>query len=188
MATSNTYPTSGFTSLIAPYVDTGYLFEELNTNAVDVKMVLNNTTHYTITLNTDLVDWSVVDTVVAAHTGEKPETLDELKSRRIKEINDKTDYLVHTGYVTLNGINFSTAFVSQFNITALKDHTASFTFPKDITTYEQDTYQIEEADVDTLWVLMKDNVDAKLDAGRVLKKSIIDAADKAAVDAVVDNR
>jgi hypothetical protein len=119
-----------------------------------------------------------------------------LKTQRLAEINGKTDLLVHTGTVELFPANgstgesyiFSTSFVSQFNITAIRDHTADFTFPKDVTTYDQDTYALEQVDVDVLWNLMKDSVDAQIGAGRALKKQIIDATTVAEVNAIVDTR
>lgn len=115
-------------------------------------------------------------------------TLGAYKAVRYNEINAKTDYLVHTGYVTFDGVNFSTSFTSQFNMTAIKGNPADFTFPKEITTYEQDTYDLASTDVDALWTAMKDSVDAQIAAGRALKKSVTDAVDRAGVDAVVDNR
>ena len=72
-------------------------------------------------------------------------------------------------------------------MTRIKD--AGYSFPKNIITLEHETYALaDQAAADALHALIETEVDDELSAGWTLKDSIFDAADKAAVDAVVDSR
>lgn len=110
------------------------------------------------------------------------------KQYRYNEIDFKTASLVVSAGFTYDGQQFSTSIVAQKNWSDLKYSKSSFTFPKNISTKNYGTYAIAEANVDAFWDAGKDAIDPIIDAGRVLIQSITDAADRAAIEAIIDNR
>ena len=126
-----------------------------------------------------------VDTTVLAHV-EVP--LSSYKTNKYNAIDAKTGYLVVSAGFTYDGVVFSTSLNAQKNWSDLKYSKSTFTFPKNISTKAHGTYALAEANVDAFWLAGKDVIDPLLDAGRALIQAITDAANEAAVDAVVDNR
>ena len=91
------------------------------------------------------------------------------------------------GFV-FDGATFSLSANAQRNWDSIKTSKADYTFPLDITTMDNDTYSLTNPNVQSFWVAARDAVKTPLDSGRVLKTTIHDAIDIAAVDAVIDNR
>lgn len=114
-------------------------------------------------------------------------TLSDYKQLRYNEIDGKTMALIAPGF-TYDGKQFSLSIPAQNNWSGLHDNSADFIFPYDITTIDNDTYSLTSANLNAFWTAAKDVLEDKLGTGRALKKQIFDAADEAAVDAVVDNR
>lgn len=114
-------------------------------------------------------------------------TLDEYKAIRFGEIDTKTGGLISSGFVH-DSKTFSLSFNAQANWHTLKNQKAEFTFPKDVTTKNNDTYSLADVDVDSFWDAGKAVIEGHLTSGRDLKKSIFDAVDKDAVAAIIDNR
>lgn len=114
-------------------------------------------------------------------------TLEGYKELRYNEINAKTAQLISTGFV-FDSQTFSTSYNAQLNWSEIHSNQSDFTFPLDISTKDNNKYSLAAVNVDTFWQAGKDFVKAHLDSGRDLKKSIFDAIDKTAVDAIIDNR
>ena len=120
--------------------------------------------------------------------GEDPiQVLARAKKFKYDQIDYKTAALIAGGF-TFDGRQFSLSLYAQANWHALKDNTSEFTWPKDVTTIDNDTYSLAESDVVGLWQAGKTALDSHLESGRLLKKQVFDAADVAAVLAVVDTR
>lgn len=113
--------------------------------------------------------------------------LSELKEFRYDQIDDKTDELITTGFIYDNE-TFSTSHHAQMNWNSLRNQTGEYTWPLNISTKDNNTYSLLQANVPAFWTELIDALADHVDSGRVLKKSIFIAADIAAVDAVVDNR
>lgn len=131
-----------------------------------------------------LADENSLTTVVGNHIAT---TLVEYRNVRHLEIDLKTTELIEVGFI-YDSITFSLSNLSQGNYDALQNNTSYYTWPKDISTKDSDTYELAEANVDTFWTAYKDVVEGHIETGRVLNASIKNAADKDAVDAIVDNR
>jgi len=116
---------------------------------------------------------------------EKP--IAELKAQRYAEIDGKTGQLIGTGFV-FDSKTFSLSIPAQNNWHAIMNQKSQFTDPVAITTMHHDTYLLAIADVEDFWNAGKTAVEGPLKSGRDLKKLIFDAADKAAIDAVIDER
>ncbi len=114
-------------------------------------------------------------------------TLANYKALRYCEIDLKTTELIGAGF-TYDSKTFSLSDHAQSNCNRLLDQEARYTFPVDVTTNDNDTYSLAEANNVAFWTAMRDQLKTHLDSGRALKKSVFDAADEAAVDAVVDSR
>ena len=118
---------------------------------------------------------------------EKGEPLAAYKQNRYNEIDLKTGALIIAGF-TYDSKTFSLSINAQTNWNTLKDQESEFTWPVDVTTIDNDTYSLVQANLGAFWTAGKDAVKGHLDSGRTLKKSVFDAADKVAIDAVVDTR
>jgi len=119
-----------------------------------------------------------------------PMNLAALKLRRRKEIDAKTDNLIALGF-SYDGEVFSAGLESQSNWHWLLSFAQNnwVTFPVSVSRMDDDEYELANAAaIDSFVQTGFSQIKAHLDSGRVLKKSVFDAADKAAVDAVVDNR
>lgn len=113
--------------------------------------------------------------------------LSDYKQNKYSQIDYKTGALIYAGFV-FDSQTFSLSVSAQTNWNALKDQEAEFTFPLDISTINNDTYSLTQANLDNFWSAARDTTKGHLDSGRVLKKSVFDAVDQAAVDLVVDDR
>ena len=113
--------------------------------------------------------------------------LADYKQLRYNEIDGKSMVLISAGF-TYDSKTFSLSINAQTNWNTLKDEEAEFTWPVDITTIDNDTYSLTQANLDAFWTAARDAVKGHLDSGRAYKKTIYDATDEAGVDAVVDTR
>lgn len=114
-------------------------------------------------------------------------TLPQYKRLRHNAINRRTRELINDGF-TYDSKTFSCSDIAQMNWNVLKDNKAEFAFPKDISTKPNGRYSMTQPNVDGFWTAMNDHIQGHLDSGRTLNKSIKDAADEAAVDAIEDTR
>ena len=125
-----------------------------------------------------------LDAVIAAHVAVN---LSEYKQVKYEAIDLKTGSLIIVGFV-YDSKTFSLSANAQSNWNVLKDEEPEFTWPVEISTIDNDTYSLTAANLDAFWNAGKDAIKDHLDSGRAYKKSVYDAVDKAAVDAVVDTR
>jgi hypothetical protein len=131
---------------------------------------------------------NILDKDILVNDGTPKElTLADYKQLRFNEIDGKTLALLAPGF-TYDSKTFSLSSNAQLNWSEIHSNKTEFTFPLDVSTIDNDTYALAEANVDAFWTAGKDKVQEHIDSGRVLKKSVKDAVDEAAVDAVVDNR
>lgn len=138
-----------------------------------------------LTINgTSFSNETACDTLIQDH---EAVTLAEYKKVRYAEIKTKTGALILSGF-SFDGNQFSLALPAQVSWTNIKGQKLDFTFPMMLSTLDHNEYSLTEANVDGFWAAAKDAVKEHLDSGRVLKKSIFDAVDKAGVNAVVDSR
>jgi hypothetical protein len=114
--------------------------------------------------------------------------LDIEKSKRKQEISEKTGYLISVGYITHNSHNYGTASHSQFNFEYLRNHPANFTWPYNVTTYERYKHAITQAECSDICDLIEASVTSEISAGLDLMDQVHNAADLAALDAIVDTR
>jgi len=114
-------------------------------------------------------------------------SLSLLKTRKIVAIDSNTRSLIAAGF-TYDSQTFSLSTNAQANWNNLHNQESEFTWPLDVSTIDHDEYSLIQANLHAFWTAAKDALNGHLDSGRALKKSIFDAADEAAVDAVVDTR
>ena len=114
-------------------------------------------------------------------------SLEEFKELKFKEIDMNTGGLISKGFVH-DSKTFSLSGNAQANWHTLKNQKAEFTFPKDVTTKNNDTYSLADVDVDTFWESGKLVIEGHLTSGRNLKKAIFDATTKDAIKLIIDNR
>lgn len=114
-------------------------------------------------------------------------SLADYKSLRYNEIDYKTNVLISQGF-TYDAHTFSLSIPAQLTWEGLKANEADFTWPVDVTTLDHDKYSLAQANLTAFWDAGVAAVKSHLDSGRNLKKSVFDAVDEAAVDAVVDAR
>lgn len=113
--------------------------------------------------------------------------LPDYKQLRHNEIDGNTKALIGAGF-TYDSKTFSASINAQTNWNTLKDQEAEFTWPVNISTLDNDEYSLTAANLDAFWIAARDAIKGHLDSGRTLKKTIFDAANESAVDAVVDSR
>ena len=114
-------------------------------------------------------------------------TLADYKQLRYNEIDGKTLALIAAGFV-YDSQTFSLSLSAQTNWNTLKDSKPDFTWPVEISTIDSNSYDLATGDLQAFWTAGRDEIKGHLDSGRALKKSVFDAANEAAVDAVVDAR
>jgi len=125
------------------------------------------------------VDASVLNHII--------EPLANLKARRYGEIDLRTGQLIGAGF-TYDSAQFSLSANAQLNWSEIHSNVSAFSDPVEVATIDNNVYDLTHANVDAFWTAALNATKGHLDSGRALKKSVFDAADKAAVDAVVDNR
>ena len=129
-------------------------------------------------------DESACDLVVQNH---EIETLDQLKVRRGTEVDIRTDELIGQGFA-FDSKQFSLSLPAQKNWLGLKVLESMLTWPVAITTINDNEYQLAQANVNNFVGAGQMVIQTHLNSGRALKVQISSAANKAAVDAIVDNR
>jgi hypothetical protein len=113
--------------------------------------------------------------------------LAEYKQLRYNEIDAKTQEVLQMGF-TFDSETFSLSSKAQHNWARLQEHELEYTWPQDVTTIDHNKYSLTQANLSDFWDAAKSAIDTALSGGRDLKKQVYDAADEAAVDAVVDTR
>ena len=117
-----------------------------------------------------------------------PVSLAVYKTNRYPAIDRRTRELIAVGFA-YDGETFSLSSQAQSKWHGLYNASSDLTFPVKVTTVDNNEYSIPDGPTGKAMYLTGINtVKTHLDSGRTLKKSIYDAADKAAVDAVIDNR
>ena len=111
------------------------------------------------------------------------------KTERCKEIDEKTQELVVSGYPH-NGRIFSSSPTGQRNIDVLDRNAAVLSYPFYIATRDNDEiYAIADAiELHTMYLSGLSTVMTHYQSGNALKQQVIDAATIAEVVAVADNR
>jgi DNA polymerase I-like protein with 3'-5' exonuclease and polymerase domains len=117
--------------------------------------------------------------------------LQELKKWRYKQIDARTGELIKLGFV-YSGKTFSLSQNAQINILGLdnaKDDPA-LTYPISYNTIDDlDSYDVVDSnDIHSMYLTALATKKSATDSGTSLKKQVRDAADVAAVNAIVDNR
>jgi len=148
-------------------------FDGFNING-DVLKILGDT----------LTDGPGMDTALSNHV---KVSFQEYKQVRYDAIDTKTKSLIAAGFVYDNE-TFSLSHDAQSNWAALKNNSGDFTWDKNISTINNNTYSLALANLVAFWTACNNAINGHLDSGRVLKKSVFDAANEAAVDVVTDVR
>jgi hypothetical protein len=129
-------------------------------------------------IGTALANETALDALVLAHSD-----LPALKTTRYAEIDAKTDELIDLGF-TFDGKQFSLTVKGQHSIRVVKENNAA----DNVTTKDHDTYALTQPNVNGYYNASIAQLKVHKDSGRVLKKSVFDAVDTAAVNAIVDTR
>lgn len=114
-------------------------------------------------------------------------TLSDYKANKNAQIDRRTRELIVEGFMFDNQ-TFSASIEAQKNWLAIEAAESKFTFPIKITTIDDQEYSLAQVDKDDFIQTGIDHVKGHIDSGRALKLDVNAAADKAAVDAVEDNR
>lgn len=119
-----------------------------------------------------------------------PSTLASTKLIRYGEIDSKTGSLIAVGFA-FDGKTFSLSGNAQKKILATEtaDVHNWITYPHDMAAIDNDKHiLLDSVETKNFVKAAWDHVATQIQSGLILKKSIFDAVDKAAVDAVVDTR
>ena len=131
-----------------------------------------------------IVDEQSLDAVVSAHDGY---SLESLKNEKILEIDTRTEELIAEGFV-FDSNRFSLSLAAQKNWLGLKVLESLLTWPVSITTFDDGVYLLSSTKLTYFLSTGEGVVQAHLDSGRLLKTQVINAVDKTALAAIVDNR
>ena len=115
------------------------------------------------------------------------EPLEDCKAKRILEIDYKTRQLIDVGF-TFDGQSFSLSSSAQLNWVGMKASMDILSFPVSLTTKDDISYDLSQANALPFLGLALSAKQAHLDSGRSLKVSIKGAATYAVLDAIVDAR
>jgi len=123
--------------------------------------------------------------------GHIAETLEELKAKKSKEIDEKTGQLIALGY-SFKGLSFSLSMNAQTNILALyttRDHPALI-YPIHYNTIDdKNTYDVlDSQDLENMYLTALATKKAHTDSGTLLKDQVRAAANSQELDAIIDNR
>lgn len=131
------------------------------------------------------IEWDGTPIAQATLDGEWLETYKHFKN---EQINAKTRALILGGF-TWNSVEFSTTDVAQRNWLALKAFSDVLTYPKRISTKDDDHYDLVDAtELSNFTGYALGVLEARYAAGVTLRDAVNAATDEAGVDAVVDNR
>ena len=126
-----------------------------------------------------------------------PEFLDSRAGYGYQSFIGKHAFVEHASDNINNAIgDLYAAYLNRFDINkyanrdwnTLKDNESDFTWPVSLSTLNNNEYILAQANLSAFWTAARDAAKGHLDSGRTLKKSVFDAANEAAVDAVVDTR
>lgn len=113
--------------------------------------------------------------------------LENKKNKKIKRIDERTQYLISQGFEFDNN-QFSLSEPAQINWLGLKTLQDVVTWPIEITTKSDGAYSLTEANLIYFLGTGKATIQAHLDSGRALKVVIGEATTQAELDAAVDER
>jgi len=114
-------------------------------------------------------------------------SLEEYRSLRISEIDEKTGYLIYLGFV-FDSNTFSLSVHAQVNWEDILSHPDKYEFPLPISTLDNNEYHLKESDVDSFVDAARQTKKGHLDSGRIIRKQIKEAVDEQAIESVIDNR
>lgn len=109
------------------------------------------------------------------------------KEEKNAAIDLKTKALICQGF-TFDGAVFSLSLKAQINWLGIKTLEALTTWPVTITTIDDNSYSLAQADLDSFMSQALGTKQSHLDSGRALKVQVNAATTVEGVDAVVDNR
>ena len=117
--------------------------------------------------------------------------LEEYKTCRYKEIDDRTGQLVLNGFSYASKV-FSLSINAQINIEALNSsrNNPALTYPISYSTLDDGAHYdvVDATDLHNMYLTALATKKSHVDTGTALKDSIPAAVDEAAVSAVIDNR
>lgn len=131
-----------------------------------------------------ILDEAALDILVQNH---EVETLAQLKSKKISEIDIKTGELISGGF-TFDNEQFSLSLAAQKNWLGLKVLESLVTWPVSVTTITDGEYSLSQANLIPFMGTGQATLQANLNSGRALKIQINQAVDKEAVNAITDGR
>ena len=118
--------------------------------------------------------------------------LGDLKAAKRAEIDLKTERLIKEGGFDYNGVHFSLSDNAQKNWNRLysKYLAGKLTYPVTISSSDLSIqYQLQNADaVEAFYAAMDSAINSQIAAGQQLKLQVTNAATKAELDAIVDDR
>lgn len=114
-------------------------------------------------------------------------SLSDKKAAKIIAIDERTDAIISNGF-TFDGNRFSLSIQAQMNWSALFSMQSLMSFPIGVTTLDNTTYSLSFANLIPFIGTGMAVVKNAIGSGRALKIAADNAADQAALDAVVDSR
>lgn len=129
-------------------------------------------------------DPSGLDAVIHAHVAV---TLDDNKTRKKIAIDTRSQEIIRDGF-TFDGHKFSLSANAQINWVGIVVFQAGLSWPLGLTTDDDYEYDLTLVNLPAFVGAALTVVNTVIASGRALKIECNDAADQAALDAVVDNR
>ena len=109
------------------------------------------------------------------------------KKSRVLEIDTRTREIIDGGF-TFDGHQFSLSQNAQMNWLGMAVLQGALSWPVGITDQTDHTYSLALADLPTFVGIGMTVIKSSVDSGRTLKEAALSAANKSALDAVVDAR
>lgn len=131
-----------------------------------------------------VIDQAVLDSVIHNHVAV---SLSDNKADKIITIDDRTDAIIAAGFL-FDGNRFSLSIQAQMNWSALFSMQSLISFPIGVTTLDNTTYSLSIGNLIPFIGTGMTVVKTAIGSGRALKIAVNNAADQAALDAVVDTR
>jgi hypothetical protein len=136
----------------------------------------------------NILNENSLDIVINNH---EPETLSELKTRRIMEIDTKTQQIISLGF-NFDGKTFSLSAPAQTNWTNLKANADLLNslnfFPIIISTINSEQYSLTYPNVTPFWMSGFGVISTTYKSGSDYKVAILQATTKEQVDLIIDER
>lgn len=129
-------------------------------------------------------DLSLLNSTVHTHVAK---SLADKKAEKIIAIDDKTDSIIAQGF-TFDGQQFSLSTQAQTNWLGLAALQAFISWPINVTTHANTSYLLTLLNMPSFIGTGMATIQGAIGSGRALKIAVNNAADQAALDAVVDTR